>query len=96
AITPSEKPSYADAQKSDSAGVLLSSDEKQDINTDIDDDDREPNTDLDDDDAAFAVEHGYALSVDDYSDDEDPDVPDTSVYDDDDREPNTDLDEKDR
>ena len=95
-MTPSEKPSYADAQKSDSAGVLLSSDEKQDINTDIDDDDREPNTDLDDDDAAFAVEHGYALSVDDYSDDEDPDVPDTSVYDDDDREPNTDLDEKDR
>ncbi|MBQ9811263.1 MAG: hypothetical protein IJM52_08900 [Spirochaetales bacterium] len=102
-MTPSEKPSYIsrqnaefDTQKSDSAGVLLSSDEKQDINTDIDDDDREPNTDLDDDDAAFAVEHGYALSVDDYSDDEDSDVPDTSVYDDDDREPNTDLDEKDR
>ncbi len=102
-MTPSEKPSYIsrqnaefDTQKSDSAAVLLSSDEKQDINTDIDDDDREPNTDLDDDDAAFAVEHGYALSVDDYSDDEDPDVPDTSVYDDDDREPNTDLDEKDR
>ncbi|MBP5161611.1 MAG: hypothetical protein ILP16_01350 [Spirochaetales bacterium] len=103
-LEPSEKPSYlerqnaaSDTQGSGSAAVLLSSDEKQDINTDIDDDDREPNTDLDDDDAAFAVEHGYALSMDDYSDDEDPDMPDTSVYDDDDdREPNTDLDEKDR
>jgi hypothetical protein len=93
-IKPKEKPAAAlstssSAQKSDNAGENVASDVDENINTDIDDDDREPNTDLDEEDAELAASLGYDSTPDP------EDIPNTGLDDDDDREPNTDLDEND-
>lgn len=86
-IVPNSKPTYMQQMSSASH----TSADADDINTDVDDDDREPNTDLDDDDVAIAAMYGQLLA-----DDGDDDSPDTSVSDDeDDREPNTDLGDED-
>lgn len=65
-----------------------SEDSSEDLDTNVDDDDREPNTDLDDSDEALASEFGQGS---DESEDEDI----NTDVDDDDREPNTDLGEDD-
>jgi len=91
-IMPDRKPTSAERKTEMEAHGSFNPDEfgttlrDQDINTDVDDDDREPNTDLDDDDVAIAAMYGVADA------EEDEGAPDTSVSDDDDdREPNTDL-----
>ena len=91
-IMPDRKPVSTERKTETEAHNTFDSDEfgtagsDQDINTDVDDDDREPNTDLDDSDIAIAAVYGAA------EDEVDEQAPDTSVSDDDDdREPNTDL-----